>query len=335
MKRLIRFIFLLLILWLIYVFFRDGKVCIEYESKEWCLTKDLICKHIPCDFASVSDDNVQVPINTWLVEYIPWNIVYVDGDGKKYSWIWRIIFHSSHKDIEMLDRNLWATSNDINSPTSYGQYFQWWNNYWFPSNTWAIKTTNKRTNVSSYKPSSFSNGIFFNWEYWEWISYDTVDWVWENLWWWWTDSRENNFWIDTITSDSVKQRKWPCPEWYHVPSLWEWWQLLAYWLEDFEWAIKDKKCVSDDPLCYKRLVYNDVCKEQRAAELFANLFKLPQAWQLIFYNFYRSPGFYFWTSSYRFQFEWADLSQGSFSPLWEPQYSHTKSIRCFADSNFN
>ena len=64
MKRLIRFIFLLLILWLIYVFFRDGKVCIEYESKEWCSTKDLICKHIPCDFASVSDDNVQVPINT-------------------------------------------------------------------------------------------------------------------------------------------------------------------------------------------------------------------------------------------------------------------------------
>ena len=34
--------------------------------------------------------------------------------------------------ITIMDRNLWATSNDITSTGSYGWYYQWWRNYGFP-----------------------------------------------------------------------------------------------------------------------------------------------------------------------------------------------------------
>ena len=41
---------------------------------------------------------------------------------------------------------------------------------------------------------------------------------------WWWDSNDVNAW-DIITN--VTERQWPCPEWYHIPSRWEWLKIFS------------------------------------------------------------------------------------------------------------
>jgi uncharacterized protein (TIGR02145 family) len=74
--------------------------------------------------------------------------------------------------------------------------------------------------------------LFFIEDYSEGIDYD---WEWDsshnkNLWWWEKDSKENNWWLDDL-SKTVKDRQWPCPDWFHVPSAWEWNKLVEIFNE--------------------------------------------------------------------------------------------------------
>jgi hypothetical protein len=52
--------------------------------------------------------------------------------------------------ITMMDRNLWATSNNINNTDSYGDYYQWWNNYGFTN--WTINKTTTKVPYRNYRP---------------------------------------------------------------------------------------------------------------------------------------------------------------------------------------
>jgi hypothetical protein len=49
--------------------------------------------------------------------------------------------------------------------------------------------------------------------------------------WWWTG--------DTLIKDwewtTLLWRKWPCPDWYHVPSVSEWSNLYSNWIDSSEW----------------------------------------------------------------------------------------------------
>ena len=153
--------------------------------------------------------------------------------------------------ITILDRNLWATvawtwcdykTNWWYCPYDevYWYHFQWWNNHWFKpwcdlsgstyycSDTITSSAVNWQVDATtiSYNPA---NQEFYNsWVFYKWYS----NWLTDNskvdLWWWSTGG------TDTITSTSslnwdnwkvdestVKNRQWPCPEWFHVPSIWE------------------------------------------------------------------------------------------------------------------
>ena len=54
----------------------------------------------------------------------------------------------------IMDRNLWATQAWTWTDSSYGYYYQWWNNYWF-ANAWAIKTSIWSVNASLYGPLNY------------------------------------------------------------------------------------------------------------------------------------------------------------------------------------
>jgi len=103
----------------------------------------------------------------------------------------------------IMDRNLWATSTGVDSSDSYWYYFQWWNNYWFPSDPNAsIATGDTQVDASGYWPwNYYSSGTFIIWMTWNSSAND-------NLWWW--------------VSGTYEAMQWPCPEWYHVPSSEEW-----------------------------------------------------------------------------------------------------------------
>lgn len=117
---------------------------------------------------------------------------------------WTITVEYSWDSITLMDRNLWATTNDITSTWSYGYHYQWWNNYWFLS-----KWTNS-ANFPNWEEAvidlvqrnpSYDN----NWYYWvNFIKHNndkqliTIDYrLWwdnehhNNIWWWSWDNNTN------------------------------------------------------------------------------------------------------------------------------------------------
>jgi len=55
-------------------------------------------------------------------------------------------------------------------------------------------------------------------------SYVYTNWVENNnAWWWWEDTAAN--WYDSWNPRS--ERQWPCSEWWHVPSRWEWQDIVT------------------------------------------------------------------------------------------------------------
>ncbi len=126
--------------------------------------------------------------------------------------------------IVIQDKNLWATMTWVwkNAPLeSYWNYYQWWNNYGFPSDSSAaINKTTTKVDASSYWPENpYSSDIFIKSD-WDWSSVRN-----DNLRWWTWDDENNWYWL--TSNNPITGRQWPCPEWYHVPSLWDWNELVV------------------------------------------------------------------------------------------------------------
>ena len=120
----------------------------------------------------------------------------------------------------MMDRSLWATevynqNYGSSNQTSFGCYFQWWNNY--PFHRTNITRTQVQANVDGYWPDNYySRGLYFCNTDEEPINRFTrngTDWM--DLRWWVTN---------TETS-----KKWPCPTWYHIPHSTEFKKLIEEW----------------------------------------------------------------------------------------------------------
>jgi hypothetical protein len=165
-------------------------------------------------------------INVYDVEQVTQEI-----DTSEY-WIIRIADPNNPWEwITIHDRNLWAVTTWYwtNAPyTSYWYYYQWGNNYWFPSTGDIEKVLSySETNIdaSEYLPSTYSSDTFIiennDWSH---ISND-------NLRWWELDTIENWRWYPV---NNVSDRQWPCPTWYHVPSIWELSKLLEFWAYEYK-----------------------------------------------------------------------------------------------------
>ena len=128
----------------------------------------------------------------------------------------------------IMDRNLWATSTDTNSTDSYGYMYQWWNNYWFPG-TWASLPSNQvvskkyvSVDLTEYWPvyiwkTQYYSGVFITAPDKQGLS-NREDWA---------STSNNDIWWDTTFVDEARQ--WPCPSGWHVPSMTEWSDAMAYW----------------------------------------------------------------------------------------------------------
>lgn len=116
---------------------------------------------------------------------------------------------SSWREVTIMDKNLWATSYyhrwDAQSDETKWTMYQWWNNYWFAPSWNLPKTSNTKVDTTWYSPSTYTNDTYITW-YTEWM--DPVN---KDLWWEIT-------WTETA-------KRWPCPKWWHIPSLAEWMDL--------------------------------------------------------------------------------------------------------------
>ena len=134
----------------------------------------------------------------------------------------------------IMDRNLWADAymNELWKSASdwYGYQYQWWNNYGF-SSEWNIAITGTLAKYDvSMNHSWYYGNMFITWgiDYWE----DDDGVHYNGLWWWENDSPSNHRWLDII-STTAENRQWPCPNWWHVPSAWEWSKLIEYWASGY------------------------------------------------------------------------------------------------------
>ena len=162
------------------------------------------------------------------------NQVHQEIDTSDYGFIRIKNPNNTWKWITIHDRNLWATATWAGideSRQSFGYYFQWWNIYWFSSDPSAIiSTSSNQVDASDYWPNTnnwfYSSDTFIKWNN-DWSSVRN-----DNLRWWSGDSKDSNGRWYPLTNP--EDRRWPCPENYHIPSIWEWSKLLEFWATEYE-----------------------------------------------------------------------------------------------------
>ena len=160
--------------------------------------------------------------------------------------------------ITITDKNLWATqvyhSWDTLAKANRGLFYQRWNNYGF--DVPVTKTSWIQVSTSGYWP-------------WNYYSSDTFIATRED----WSYPKNNNLWWDT--TDTLEARRWPCDEWYHVPSRTDAENLLS--------TVKSATWISN--------FY--------AAD-FATYLLMPTTWYINYYDYslYVTAYMYYWTSSY-------------------------------------
>ena len=206
-------------------------------------------------------------VETWANEQTWTNQVEIpDFHDIVYTWIASWGFFT----ITLMDRNLWAEMIWIWSDAdeeSYGYYYQWWNNHPFSYHKQNNQYTNERVDASWYWPNNrFIWNKFIKWsEDWSTVSND-------NLWWWEWDSEENGY-------NDGWNRQWPCPDGYHVPSVWERYDLLSTFLEN-----NGLDLASTSWLSYAEYIW----KERKAAyyleseyiQEFMETFNMSYAWRI-------------------------------------------------------
>lgn len=143
-----------------------------------------------------------IPITT------PW--IYHNSD------LWLISLSSDWTNwITIADKNLWATTVynnwDALSEANCWKYYQWGNNYWFPSSWFTISWT--QVNAGTYWPwNYYYSDIFISNTY----SWDT--------------SRNENLWWRISGTKAAMQ--WPCPDGFHVPTQSEFASLMTYMFDN-------------------------------------------------------------------------------------------------------
>ena len=126
--------------------------------------------------------------------------------------------------VTLMDRNLWATEAWVWCTTTNtwtcGYLYQWWSNH--PHTPTSPITTAHWT---------WSDSYIHHWYDWPVTGLVRTP-IWTNYWefhenvrWWEGDNSGNNWWFP-VTNPT--DRKWPCPDGYHVPSKWEWSKMSEY-----------------------------------------------------------------------------------------------------------
>lgn len=117
--------------------------------------------------------------------------------------LWLISYSTDWQNwTTIADNDLWAIEVydwwEITENNSWNLY-QFWNNYPFPKTESVIDTSTTQVDASQYWPNNYYNSLTFI------ISTD------------YRDSSKNSDlrWWNTNT---LEARRWPCSEWFHVPS---------------------------------------------------------------------------------------------------------------------
>ena len=316
-----------------------SSVCPEWTHEEnWVCTwnaKTVTCLTWNATWVSYDVQEVTITYDTWTEtwELIPNCEILWCADWYHSTWI--LLSYETldeigtiticnpndiTKCITMMDKNLWASKSWTVCSSSDNwacwDHYQRWNNHWFTmwcySMYWCSDDVTRSAvawaiNTEWYWPWNYFIGVKFRK-----ITNNPYDWSSpknDNLWWWSGDSINNNRWFDTgmMQATNVVDRQWPCPEWYHVPSQWEWWTLVMYWAANYTWVWNSLILQNTAPLNY-------FSSDTRAASLFRSDFKIP-------------------FDGNRYGNDAQVIYVGSFSHLWSSSPDDTKIMYLYMNSS--
>ena len=155
-------------------------------------------------------------------------IITIYGQNENWDSVW----------ITIKAMNEWTwivTIWSLNDTGAYWSLYQWWNNYPFPNVadlTSMIITGTTMVDASWYGPWTttgyYNSNIRYKGPSWD-SSYNA------NKWWGSWDNKINR-WFDTGNFSVINStdRQAMCPEWYHIPSAWEWGALLYLWWKNYD-----------------------------------------------------------------------------------------------------
>ncbi len=111
-------------------------------------------------------------------------------------------------------------------------------------------------------------------------------------------------WSDYMVDTWALARQWPCPEWWHVPSAWEWWALLKGFCQIYPNSCKDYTDPKRQRTSLEGWILTHSVKDENLGKNFGLKFFLPRGGRIIadavyggqLWN-YREEGFY-WSSSF-------------------------------------
>ena len=229
------------------------EVIVNYDTGSSSWEPTPVCEALWCaDGYHRTDILGSSTVNWYTITHYTWDISYTLNSWfntqKTFTWVGTITISNWIETITILDRNLWATAagTGCDSTTNWNQYcpydetywyhFQRWNNYWFKpwcetnicqdDITSSAVYSQVAANTIVYNP--LQQQYYSNWQFVKsrqlsnWVNSNIVD-----LRWWSTGDSADNYDFDDyslsypLIAESAAARRWPCPQWFHVPSVWE------------------------------------------------------------------------------------------------------------------
>ena len=235
------------------------------ESKEWELVVNASDFSIYTIVDQIMEENMSDSILDGNINTYLWDnnqLSKFTYDIISISWLDNDICYS------FMDRNLWATSSDINSSDSYWYYYQHWNNYWFTlqsaqANHSAVTIDTKQTASNYYNKTFIEDKL--------WYRYYSNNYLDGNLWWGGDDYNYRSE-INPNIYDNYIERQWPCPDGRHVPSTQERINVLKYWNDKY-WDINNPLIIDSWGFAYYQVAEYWYDFQQRA--------KIPNAWSIL------------------------------------------------------
>ena len=228
--------------------------CEEYSCQEWRLKYEY-------EYWDSLEDCID---NMWeedcYFHYESADECISDGNTLYYC-LWRRAYWDIFNSEADCDNRAESLYNQCMSQQTWmlWNHYQWWNNHgflpWengssdFPWWEEIIHSSNRSCNSSLVLSFWYNVDVFVNY-FPDWCNPKN-----DNLWWWSWDSETNHRWWDNRYA-TAEDRQWPCPQWYHVPTIWERNQVVDNWVDgnkdlfvhrslisyDGEWLLNLQNC---------------------------------------------------------------------------------------------
>jgi len=188
----------------------------DYEISRGDFFRAYSSYHVRCLKNSIWEVSDTSALDLTTNSDLDYELIY---SGKKYTIAW--------SDLE--GTYYWWVDKNTDTVSWYSLGYWAWYGAWYTEaciswdewNTATLGTNADWDYELTYDGTTYTIESWdLNWTYQRWNNEPVKIWVeFNNIRWWWNDTAANHYWLDL---NNPAPRQWPCDDWWHVPSRWEW-----------------------------------------------------------------------------------------------------------------